>query len=59
MASVPASTCQREQRQCQYDLRVEYHDGQKATWSGLNLCDIPKISLYWNNKTRTTSAQPE
>ncbi len=45
-------------RQCQYDLRVEYHDGLKATWSGLNLCDISKVSLYWNNKTRTTTAQP-
>ena len=46
------------QRVCQYDLRVEYHDGLKATWSGLNLCDIPKISLFWNNKTRTTTAEP-
>ncbi len=48
-----------QQPQCRYDLRVEYHDGQRATWSGLNLCDIPKISLFWNDKTRMTTAQPE
>ena len=44
-------------QQCQWDLRVEFHDGQKATWSGLNLLEISKMSLFWNSKTRTTIAQ--
>ena len=43
--------------QCQYDLRVEYHDGLKATWSGLDLCSTSRVALFWNNKTRTTTAE--
>jgi hypothetical protein len=45
-------------RQCQFDLEVEYHGGRTASWSGLNLCATPRVSLYWDTKTRTTSAQP-
>ena len=46
------------ERACQWDLRVDYHDGQKATWSGLNLQAIRSVALYWNTRTRTTTAEP-
>lgn len=46
-------------RRCQWDLKVEYHDGVKATWSGLNLRDITRMSLFWNSKTKTTTAQAD
>ncbi len=44
-------------RACQWDLRVEYHDGQKATWSGLDLRAVTRMSLFWNIRTRTTMAE--
>jgi hypothetical protein len=46
-------------RGCKWDLKVAYHDGDTATWSGLDLCDISKVSLFWNKKTEETTATVE
>ena len=42
---------------CQWDLRVEYHDGAKATWSSLDLRAVRQMSLFWNTQTKSTTAE--
>jgi len=44
---------------CRYDMMVKYDDGDKSNWSDLNLCDISKITLYWDRKNGTTRAVTE
>ena len=41
---------------CKYDLKAVYHDGDSAEWGGLNLCEVSTVTLYYNAKTDTTSA---
>ena len=36
---------------CKFDIRVEYSDGDKAEWTGVDLCQYQKISLFWDGKT--------
>lgn len=55
-ASLSLPTCE---GRCQWDLRVEYHDGERATWSGLDLGALSRIALVWNTRTRRTTAQPD
>jgi hypothetical protein len=35
---------------CKFDIRVKYHDGDKAEWSNVDLCEYEKISLFWDGK---------
>jgi hypothetical protein len=35
---------------CTFDIRVKYHDGDTAEWSGVDLCKWEKISLFWDGK---------
>ena len=35
---------------CHFDIKVKYHDGDKAEWSDVNLCDYEKITLHWDGK---------
>jgi len=44
---------------CHFDLKVKYEDGDNAEWSNLNLCDISKVTLYWDRKNQTTRASTE
>lgn len=44
---------------CKYDMKVQYNDGDTATWSGLDLCTISKVSLFWDRKAGTTRARTE
>jgi hypothetical protein len=44
---------------CRWDLKVKYSDGDEATWSDLNLCNIEKVSLYWDRKREVTRAVTE
>jgi hypothetical protein len=40
---------------CRYDIQVKYHDGDKAEWGDVNLCNYEKITLHWDGKhTRAT-----
>ncbi len=44
---------------CKWDLMVKYDDGDTAEWSGLNLCSISTVTLYWNKSAGTTRAVTE
>lgn len=44
---------------CSFDLKVEYDDGTKAVWEKLDLCTISKVTIHYNAKTDTTSAETE
>lgn len=44
---------------CKYDLKAVYHDGDTAEWGGLDLCTVSKVTLHYNAKTDTTSADVE
>ncbi len=46
-------------RVCSWDLRVKYDDGDEATWNSLNLCDISKVTLFWDRKNEATRAVTE
>lgn len=46
-------------RGCKWDLRVVYSDGDKAEWRGINLCNISKVTLYYNRKNDETRAVTE
>ena len=44
---------------CRWDMKVRYHDGGEATWSNLDLCDIGKLTLYWDWRRQITRAVTE
>ena len=44
---------------CHWDMRVKYNDGDEATWNNLNLCNISKVTLFWDRKAQTTRAVTE
>ncbi len=44
---------------CRWDMKVKYSDGDEATWNNLNLCDITKVTLFWDRKNETTRAVTE
>lgn len=46
-------------RACRWDLKVVYNDGDEAVWNNLNLCNINKVSLFWDRKQQTTRAVTE
>ncbi len=44
---------------CRWDMRVKYNDGDEATWNNLNLCNINKVTLFWDRRGQTTRAVTE
>ena len=44
---------------CRWDMRVKYNDGDEATWNSLNLCNISKVTLFWDRHGQTTRAVTE
>ena len=44
---------------CHFDMKVKYHDEDEATWNNLNLCEISKISLFYDRKAGTTRARAD
>ena len=44
---------------CRWDMRVKYNDGDEATWNNLNLCNISKVTLFWDRKNEKTRAVTE
>ena len=44
---------------CRWDMLVRYNDGDEATWKNLNLCNISKVTLFWNAKLQKTTAKTE
>jgi hypothetical protein len=41
---------------CKYDLKVVYDDGDDATWSDVNLCELNNIHIHWDKKAGVTRA---
>ena len=35
---------------CQFDIKVQYNDGDTAEWSKVDLCKWETISLFWDGK---------
>lgn len=52
-------TFSRNNRICNYDMMVQYHDNDKATWKSLNLCEISSVTLNYNRSTGATRATTE
>lgn len=44
---------------CSFDIQVKYNDGDKAAWSGVDLCKYETITLFWDKKTQETKAVGE
>jgi hypothetical protein len=38
---------------CIYDMKLVYSDGEEATWTKLNLCEVSKISVRYTKSGET------
>ena len=51
---------QRATKTCKWDLKVVYaDDSSSAYWRGVDLCTVGKITVRYNRKNDTTSAEFE
>lgn len=51
---------QRATKTCKWDLKVVYADDNSAAyWQGIDLCRVAKITIRYNRKSDTTSAEFE
>lgn len=51
---------QRSIKTCKWDLKVVYEeDDSEAYWNGVDLCAVGKITIHYNKKSDTTSADFE
>jgi hypothetical protein len=42
---------------CKWDLKVVYsEDDSSAVWSGINLCEVERITIYYDRKNDVTKA---
>lgn len=39
---------------CQWDLKVVYEDGDESEFRDVNLCNVSKVTLFWNRKAGET-----
>ena len=47
-------------KHCEQDIKVVFaDDSSEVEWEGLNLCELDKITLKYNRKTREVSAETE
>jgi hypothetical protein len=47
----------RADKTCKWDLKVVYADDDSAAyWKGIDLCSVSKITIKYNRKSDTTSA---
>jgi hypothetical protein len=44
---------------CLYDLLIVFDDQEEAEWNKLNLCQVSRITLFYNRKTGETTAEYE
>ena len=44
---------------CNFDIQVKYHDGDKAEWSGVDLCKYEAITLFSDKNGQVTKAVGE
>jgi hypothetical protein len=53
-------TFARAAKTCKWDLKVVYADDDSAAyWRGIDLCSVEKITIHYNRKSDTTSAEFE
>ncbi len=43
--------------QCKWDLRIEDTDGNALEWTGLNLCDVSRVTLNWDGSNATADLE--
>lgn len=46
-----------DENACKWDMRVVYSDNDTSTWTGLNLCKISKVTLFWDRRNQRTTAR--
>jgi hypothetical protein len=44
---------------CYYDIRIVWDDDAEADWRQFNLCEVSRITLYYNHGTNETTAEYE
>lgn len=50
----------RAEKSCKWDLKVVYaDDSSSAVWGGIDLCKVARITIHYNRKNDTTSAELE
>lgn len=42
---------------CTYDLKVVFDDGDEAEWRKFNLCEVSRITIYYNRYSGETTAE--
>ncbi|HWJ60169.1 MAG TPA: argininosuccinate lyase [Sphingomicrobium sp.] len=49
----------KREKTCIYDLRVVFDDGDEADWRKFDLCEVSKITIFYNRKSGETTAEYE
>lgn len=44
---------------CKWDIRVVYNDGDASEFRSVNLCNVSRVTLYWNRKAGETRFEVE
>ena len=44
---------------CKWDILVVYDDKDKSPFRNIDLCEVSKITLYWNRQAGTTRFETE
>lgn len=39
---------------CKWDIRVVYNDGDASEFRNVNLCNISRVTLFWNRRANET-----
>lgn len=39
---------------CKWDIKVVYNDGDESEFRGVNLCNVSKVTLFWNRNAGET-----
>jgi hypothetical protein len=39
---------------CKWDIKVVYNDGDESEFRGVNLCNVSKVTLFWNRSAGET-----
>ena len=47
----------KKDKACIYDLRVVFDDGDEADWREFNLCEVSRITLFYDRAANETTAQ--
>jgi len=42
---------------CTYDLKVVFDDGDEAEWRKFNLCEVSRITIYYDRYSGETTAE--